>query len=239
MPGRGGGSAGSTFATATGLGFAGFFLALGHHSRIAAGVRLGYYSEILKIADGRENYILNFNTPGGVAITNDLEQGFRLNQLSLATDQGENFALAGNRLALMPNRAAGIQPAIHVTCNHKIGVISAPLELTGDVAVNMNPYSEVTLAGQISGDGRLVLNSTDPNPRNDNYHYMACRLRIDGNSHRPHMTLGGSRAGGSLPLPASDESSTAVRATGSLAATVWLRETGDAGQGQAGGSTGV
>ena len=132
------------------------------------------------IAAGRENYILNFNTPGNLVITNDLEQGFRLNQLNLATERGENFALAGNRLALMPNRAAGIQPAIHVTCNHKIGVISTPLELTGDVAVNMNLGSEVTLEGLISGDGRLILNSTDPNPSNDNYHYMACRLRIDG-----------------------------------------------------------
>ncbi|NQU20341.1 MAG: polysaccharide deacetylase family protein, partial [Candidatus Nealsonbacteria bacterium] len=143
-------------------------------------------------AGGREDYILNFDTPGNLAITNDLAQSFRLNQLYLATERGENFTLAGNRLVLTPNRAAGIQPAIHVTCNHKIGVIANPLDLIGDVAVNMNPNSEVTLEGRISGNGRLVFNSTDPNPRDD-YHYFGCRLRIDGrgNTYRGGTVING------------------------------------------------
>ena len=131
-------------------------------------------------AEGRTDYILNFSVAGDYDAAHDLQQGFQLNQLNLATGQGKTIKLTGNRLAFTTNRAAGIPPAIQVTAIGQRGVITNPLELTGDVAVNMSPHSEVTLEGRISGDGRLVLNSTDPNPSHDNYHYMACRLRIDG-----------------------------------------------------------
>jgi autotransporter-associated beta strand protein len=129
---------------------------------------------------GRADYILNFNAAGKYDVTNDLRQGFQLNQLNLGTGQGQNIKIDGNSLAFTPNPAAGIAPAIQVTSVGQRAVITTPIDLTGDVAVNMSLVSEVTLEGLISGDGRLVLNSTDPNPQNDNYHYMACRLRVDG-----------------------------------------------------------
>ena len=147
-------------------------------------------------ADGAGT-ILDFSVDGSFDVANDLKPGLPLNQLRMTIGQGHAMKLTGNGLALTPNRAAGVPPGIHLISIGQKAQCALPLDLTSDVTMNLSRHSELSLDGLLSGDGRLILNCTDPQPEPDNYHYNACTLflRNRTNTYRGGTVIYSGRIG--------------------------------------------
>ncbi|MCX6877221.1 MAG: autotransporter-associated beta strand repeat-containing protein [Verrucomicrobia bacterium] len=107
------------------------------------------------LAAGQPDYILNFNLDGNHAVTNDLQDGFQLNQLNLGEKFGLN--LAGKRVALVTNSATGSLPKIHVNTSSEGNPIAIPIELAADTTVNVRLGGRVFIKSLISGKGSLTL----------------------------------------------------------------------------------
>ncbi|MCX6873992.1 MAG: autotransporter-associated beta strand repeat-containing protein [Verrucomicrobia bacterium] len=102
------------------------------------------------VAAGQPYYALNFTQPGTYTTTNDLSDGFLLNQLNF----GGAVTLAGtNSLALTTNDTT--LPTVKQ--NSASGVaIDTPVSLAAEVTVGGTGSGQVTLAGLVSGTGGLT-----------------------------------------------------------------------------------
>ncbi len=103
---------------------------------------------------GQAFYTLNFTQAGTYTVTNDLSDGFVLNQLNFAGA----VTLAGtNGLALTANGATS--PTINQ--NSASGVlIASPVSLAANVTVAGSGNGQVSLGGLVSGTGQLIKNSS-------------------------------------------------------------------------------
>jgi len=108
------------------------------------------------VATGSPDYVLNFNLPGKHAVTNDLHDGFQLNQFNI--DESRGLKLAGKSISLVTNSATGIPPQINVNTSSERDHISIPINLAADVTVNVKLRGRLFLKGLISGSGSLTLN---------------------------------------------------------------------------------
>ena len=85
-------------------------------------------------AAGQPDYVLNFNKPGNYTVTNDLNEGFLLNQLNLGN---HSLTLAGKRHRFHRQHATGALPRINVSMPYGDAKITAPVKLASDVAVGV------------------------------------------------------------------------------------------------------
>jgi autotransporter-associated beta strand protein len=108
------------------------------------------------VAAGRPDYVLIFNKSGSHAVTNDLEDGFQLNQLNL--EESRALRLDGKRIVFTADRGTGCLPQINVNTSSESDHITLPLELAADVTVNVKLRGRLFLECPISGSGRLTLN---------------------------------------------------------------------------------
>ena len=111
------------------------------------------------LAAGQTNYALNFNRPsGGYNATNDLNNGFLLNQLqnNNAVSGGSVF-LRGNSLAFTNNGDTG--PAINQNTLAKL-VIYNNLAFNNNVTLGGSGGGEVSLEGVISGAGSFTITNS-------------------------------------------------------------------------------
>ena len=106
------------------------------------------------ISAGQAFYTLNFTQAGIYTTTNDLSNGFVLNQLNFAgavTLAGTNsLALAANGVtlpAINQNSASGV-------------VIVSPVSLAANVTVAGSGNGQVSLGGLVAGTGQLIKNSS-------------------------------------------------------------------------------
>ena len=107
-------------------------------------------------AGGRPTYTLNFNSAGTFTVTHNLNVGFVLNRLNLASA----VTIAGsNSLALTNNGATLPQ----INQNSGSGVtISAPVNLAANVTLAGSGSGQVSISGVISGGGSLTKNGSGP-----------------------------------------------------------------------------
>ena len=101
---------------------------------------------------GLANYILNFNDAGTYTATNDLNSGFRLNQLNFG---GSNVTLAGNAIELSANGAT--MPKINQNSTNSV-TISTPISLASNVTLAGTASGLVSLSSLVSGTGSLIKN---------------------------------------------------------------------------------
>ena len=99
---------------------------------------------------GQASYALNFDKTGTYTATQNLSEGFQLNQMIFA---GSDVTLAGNRLAMTAN---GLILPILTQYSSVAVTISAPVSLTADTTLNGSGAGELTLSGIISGGGSLT-----------------------------------------------------------------------------------
>ncbi len=136
------------------------------------------------LAAGRPDYVLNFNEAGKYDVTNDLDEGFQLNQLDLGVGQGNTLTLAGKGI-----RFAGTNPGINQSSGFTSDKISTPIELAADLAVNLIAGGgRVALDGPISGSGCLICNGGNGNESRDlnggpNQHYSTLSLNCQSNTY--------------------------------------------------------
>ena len=103
---------------------------------------------------GQAFYTLNFTQAGTYTATNDLSDGFLLNQLNFAGA----VTLAGtNGLALTANGATA--PTINQNSASGV-VIVPPVSLAANVTVAGSGNGQVSLGGLVSGTGQLIKNSS-------------------------------------------------------------------------------
>jgi len=114
-------------------------------------------------AAGQPDYVLNFEQPGKYDVTQDLEEGFQLNQLNLRVNQGNALKLTGKGI-----KFAGTQASINQNSIFTDDRIELPINLTSDVTVNSfgfnysRPAARLIIAGLISGTGGLIVNNGGP-----------------------------------------------------------------------------
>jgi len=125
------------------------------------------------LADGKSDYILNFNRTGKCNITHDLKKGFSINQLNLG-DDCRGMVLDGKSVIFAMNRADDIRPAINAAKCQRVD-INTPIILRDDLNVNTFPGRDpncfISFNDVISGRRALVLNSFgDPNVAGINFH---------------------------------------------------------------------
>ena len=115
------------------------------------------------VATGQPDYVLNFEQAGKYEVSQDLEEGFQLNQLNLRVGQGNALKLNGKGLQFV-----GTTPSINQHAIFTDDRINLPIHLTSDVAVNAygKNYSRssarLIIAGLISGTGGLIVNDGGP-----------------------------------------------------------------------------
>ena len=139
------------------------------------------------LAAGRPDYILNFNMAGNHAATNDLQDGFQLNQLNLDEKFGLN--LAGKRVTLVANSATGSLPEIHVNTSAEGNPIAIPIELAADTTVNVRLGGRVFIKGLISGKGGLTLEC--PGSTNNYQNWGILRLENKINTYSGGTIING------------------------------------------------
>jgi autotransporter-associated beta strand protein len=102
------------------------------------------------LGGGRSSYTLNFNEAGTYTATNNLNNGFLLNQLNLG---GPALTLAGNGLAFAANGATLPQLSQNsaAACT-----ISVPVNLATNTTVGGAGAGYMTLSGALSGPGSLT-----------------------------------------------------------------------------------
>ncbi len=103
---------------------------------------------------GRQDYRLEFDKPGRFTVTNDLSEGFVLNQLSFS---GPAVNVAGKGLAFVANGAGSAPPRIDQNAPRE-ATIAAPVALATDVTVSVARSGDLTLGGLVSGTGSLTKN---------------------------------------------------------------------------------
>lgn len=132
-------------------------------------------------AIGRPDGIVDLQMAGDAALINDLEseEGFQVNQLDLGKQGKEGIKLSGNSLRFTVDPTTKLQPGIRVHSRYEKDHIANPLQLGGNVTVSMPEGSEITVTGQITGPGSLILNGTEPNPDADYHGDHAAVFRID------------------------------------------------------------
>ncbi|MGA2620972.1 MAG: autotransporter-associated beta strand repeat-containing protein [Thermoguttaceae bacterium] len=136
---------------------------------------------------GRPDYMLHFNVGGNHAVTNDLSDGFQLNQLDIDEKFGLN--LAGNRIAFVTNNATGSLPQIHVNTRSEGNPIAIPIDLAADLTVNVMLGGRVFLKGLISGKGSLTLNC--PGSTNDYHNWGILRIENKINTYSGGTIING------------------------------------------------
>jgi len=134
-------------------------------------------------AAGQPDCILSFPKAGNYDLENDFNQGFQLNQLDLNASQGHGIKLNGNCLTFKSNPATGVSPAIHVRSIFENHHITAPLDLGADLTVSMRNGSVLNLSGLVSGSGRLIVNTPDPEPDVDDHGFRMAILRLDNRTN--------------------------------------------------------
>jgi len=139
-------------------------------------------------ATGQPDYILNFNVAGTYAVTNDLKEGFLLNQLNLNVVQGHGLTVAGKPMAFTTNKDTGTLPSINENAIFTSDIITAPINLTSDVAMNLVPAGRLVIDGLISGSGGLVCTGGNLNASGDlnggpNQHYSNLTLNNPANTY--------------------------------------------------------
>jgi len=115
------------------------------------------------LAAGQPDYVLNFTQAGKYEVTQDLEDGFQLNQLNLRVGQGNSLKLNGKGLNF-----TGTQPSINQNSIFTEDRINVPINLGADVTVNSfgfnysRPAARLIISGLISGTGGLIVNDGGP-----------------------------------------------------------------------------
>ena len=115
------------------------------------------------VAAGQPDYVLNFEQPGKYEVTQDLEEGFQLNQLNLRVGQGNALKLNGKGIKFV-----GTTPGINQNSIFTDDRINLPINLTSNVTVNSyghnysHPAARLIIAGLISGTGGLIVNDGGP-----------------------------------------------------------------------------
>lgn len=122
---------------------------------------------------GLEDYILNFNPGGACSASNDLKEGFLLNQLVLG-DRAGGLVLNGGGMTFTSGHAGKIAPVIHAGKCGRVD-INVPVNLQEDLMVTTAPDKDpncfLSFNGIISGPRALILNSSgDPNVAGINFH---------------------------------------------------------------------
>ena len=103
---------------------------------------------------GKSNYVLNFNQAGAYTATNNLSNGFMMNQLNFG---GAAVTLAGLPVALTNDGAALPQ----INQNSAVGItVSNNVALSANTTLGGSGNGAVTLNGVISGAGRLTKATT-------------------------------------------------------------------------------
>jgi autotransporter-associated beta strand protein len=114
-------------------------------------------------AAGQPDYVLNFNQPGKYEVTQDLAEGFVINQLNLRMGQGNAIRLNGKGINF-----AGAQASINQNSIFTEDRINLPISLASDVTVNSfgfnysRPAARLIIGGLISGTGGLIVNDGGP-----------------------------------------------------------------------------
>ena len=135
------------------------------------------------LAAGQPDYVLNFDQPGKYSVTDDMDEGFLLNQLNLSVGNGNALTLTGKGL-----KFGGPVPGINQSSGFTHDAITGPISLASDTAVNLIAGGgRVSLDGLISGAGCLVVNGGNGNESGDlnggpNQHYST--LSLNGKSNR-------------------------------------------------------
>ena len=115
------------------------------------------------VAAGQPDYVLNFEQPGKYDVTQDLEEGFQINQLNLRVSQGNALKLNGKGIKFV-----GKTPGINQNSIFTDDRINLPINLTSNVTVNSyghnysHPAARLIIAGLISGTGGLIVNDGGP-----------------------------------------------------------------------------
>jgi len=130
------------------------------------------------VAAGQPDYVLNFSKSGNQAVTNDLDDGFQLNQLNL--DESRGLKLAGKRISFTADRMTGSLPQINVNTSSESDHITIPMELAADVTVNVKLRGRLFLECLISGSGSLTLNCPgSAGDRYDNWGILRIQNKIN------------------------------------------------------------
>jgi autotransporter-associated beta strand protein len=104
------------------------------------------------VAAGREDYVFHFDKPGNFAVTNDLGEGFMLNQLNSGVSA---LKVDGKTLAFTATRAPALQPRITQFASGGV-TLAAPVNLADNLTVDVVRNAEVTLGGLVAGPGGLT-----------------------------------------------------------------------------------
>jgi len=107
---------------------------------------------VAPLTSGNTNYILNFNQPGTYTATQNLTDGFLLNQLNFGSSIN-GLTLAGNSMAFTNN--AAVLPQINQNSTAGIA-IGNNLVLGANTTLGGTGSGAVTLSGGISGAGSLT-----------------------------------------------------------------------------------
>ncbi|MCE9553376.1 MAG: autotransporter-associated beta strand repeat-containing protein [Planctomycetes bacterium] len=145
---------------------------------------------------GQADYALHFKIPGNPTVTNDLTAGFLLNRLDLTPVQSQGVTLAGNAIRLATNQVTGALPSIHEHTVFGRDKIDAPLILASDVEVNLIPAGQLSIAGLISGTGRLIYTGGNGNASGDlnggpNQHYSNLSINYSANTYSGGTVING------------------------------------------------
>jgi autotransporter-associated beta strand protein len=122
---------------------------------------------------GLADYILNFNPGGACTVSNDLKEGFLLNQLVLG-DRAGGLVLNGSGMTFTSGHAKNIAPVVHAGKCGRVD-INVPLNLQDDLMVSTAPDKDpncfLSFNGIISGPHALILKSSgDPDVAGINFH---------------------------------------------------------------------
>jgi autotransporter-associated beta strand protein len=144
-------------------------------------------NRLAPLAAGRPDYIFNFNMDGNHAVTNDLPDGFQLNQLNLDEKFGLN--LTGKRVSLVSNNETGSLPQIHVNTSSEGNPIAIPIDLAADTMVNVRLGGRLFIKSLISGKGSLTLEC--PGSTNNYQNWGILRLENKVNTYSGGTILNG------------------------------------------------
>ena len=136
---------------------------------------------------GRLDYMFHFNMGGNHAVTQDLPDGFQLNQFYLDEQFGLN--LAGHGVAFVAAGATGSLPQIHVNTRSEGNPVAVPVDLAADLTVNVKLGGRLFLKGLISGKGSLTLNC--PGSTNDYHNWGILRIENKINTYSGGTIING------------------------------------------------
>jgi len=144
------------------------------------------------VAAGQPDYVLNFDQAGKYSVTDDMDEGFLLNQLDLTVGNGNSLTLTGKGL-----KFGGPKPSINQSSGFTHDTITGPITLATDTAVNLIAGGgRVALDGLISGAGCLVVNGGNGNESGDlnggpNQHYSTLSLNGKSNTYSGGTIING------------------------------------------------